>query len=322
MRRGGRRLALIAAALLLALALSITAFAEFTKSYRAKRVIAAYAAEGMLFSSNYLQPGAELYFSTIYLDRSDAEDESQTAFDATVTVCNYAQGNPTRYYGRAISYTLTASVVRLVTDGEGNLATETVTSGVPAVLIDGSAMQSSYAGSLAAGAPRENVYTLSLPRTMLTGEKLYVQLTATPAGGYADLEAISALFDVAVRPETSSVTWHIEPTDARGNDVDDYAGYNFRLSGSGKGTVVLGWNAAELDVSEVFKSAVSASAASAGELPAGCTDGIRFSVDADDVNSYDIQFYMHEKGVIPAWANVSVQMTFTEDVSGAGEPEP
>ena len=298
------------------LAITITATAEFTKSYRAKRVIAAYTSDGMLFSSNHLVNSAELTYSTIYIDKVEALTGSIPSFDMVVTICNYAQGNPTKYYGKTINYTLTASIVKVVTDIYGDAVTEPATGSLPAVLIDGAAMQASYSGSLAMGAARENSYTVTLPRSMLTGEKVYVLLTATPTGAsYADLAPISSLLELAVKTEATATAWTIESTDTRSNGIGDYAGYNFRLSGSGKGTVTLGWDDTKLAINEVFKDEVSAT--SAASLPAGWTGltAIEFEVDADDANSYDIQFFPASSGAVSSWSDVAVRMIFEEDAS-------
>ena len=305
---------IVAAAVLTA---GVTVVAEFVKSYRAKRVIAAYASDGMLFSSNYLHDSALVDYATIYVDKLEAESGSTPYFDATVTVCNFAQANPVRAYGRTINYTLTASIVTVSKDGSGNQVITPAAGVLPAVKINGAAMLASYSGSLASGAARTDEYELSLPRSMLTGDKYYVLLTATPTGDYADLQPISALFELAIKSEGSSVSWTVEPTDVRSNSIGDYAGYNFRLSGSGRGTVMLGWDGTKLDISKMFKEKVSATTPSAGDIPAALSGltVIEFDVDADSINSYDIQFYPHTETSVSSWSDVAVQMTFVEDTT-------
>ena len=315
-----RRIALIALALIVALlaaSFSVTVVAEFTKSFRTKRVISATASDGMLFSSNCLQDTTELNYATVWVTRTDAENAGIAYFDTTVTIANHAQGNPSRFYRRAINYTLTTDIVRVVTDGLGNSTTQTVVSGRPAVKIDGAAMQASYSDTLIAGGVQENEYTLSLPRTMLTGEKLYVMLTATPSGGtYADLAPITALIELAIQPEASATSWHIEGTDDRLNSIGDYAGYNFQLSGSGRGTIILGWDDTAFEINQVFVDAVSATTYT-GSLPAewaGLT-AIAFTVDAANINSYDIQFYPRSSDGAANWSAVSARMIFEENTA-------
>ena len=301
-------------------AASVTVMAEFTKSFRTKRVISATASDGMLFSSNYLRENTgELNFSTIYVNRVEAEDPTNTYFDATVTIANYAQGNPTRFYRRAINYTITTSIVRLVTDGLGNMSTQTVVSGLPAVKWEGAALQASYSDTLAAGGAAENEYTLSLPRTMLTGEKLYVQLTATPTGGtYTDLAPITSLIELAIQPEASSTSWHIEGTDDRTNGVSEYAGYNFRLSGSGRGIIILGWDDTLFELNPVFLAKVGATTYT-GSLPGSWSglSAVSFSVDAANINSYDIQLYLRDPASVGSWSDVAMQMSFEENTASA-----
>ena len=96
--------------------ISIAVSAEYTKSYRAKRVISATASNGILFSSNYLkEDSGELNFATIYINLAEAQDLTVDYFNTVITIANYAQGNPTRYYRREINYTLTTSIVKLLT---------------------------------------------------------------------------------------------------------------------------------------------------------------------------------------------------------------
>ncbi len=315
-KRSLRKTIMIILAVVVALALIGTAFAEFTKSFRTKRVVAAVSAGGMLFSSNYMLPGAVIPISTRYLSAADAADPSITHYDMMVSVSNFAQGNPGHYYSRNINYTLTASIVTVSTDGGGNTVTTPVIGSPLNVRINDAAMLASYNGTLTTGSDDTDNYKLSLPREMLTGEKCYVLLTATPTGDYHDLSPIRALFDLGISPETATLTWSIDPTDDRGNDVSEYSGYNFRLSGSGKGTIKLGWKSSKLKINRVFFLKVGAVNLTAGQIPdewgSGYT-GISFEVDADDINSYDIQFFPADTDAISVWSEVDVKMSFEED---------
>ncbi|MBO4216906.1 MAG: hypothetical protein J5940_03070 [Clostridia bacterium] len=303
----------IAISVVVILAITVTAAAEFTKSYRAKRVIAAYESNGMLFSSNHLVASAELEFSSIEVDKVEALSGSIPSFDVIVTICNYAQGNPAQFYGKTINYNLDASIVQVTPDEFGHPVASPAAGTLPAVLMDGEPLQARYTGSLSGGVMSEDVYTLTLPRSMLSGEKYYVLLTAAPTGGsYADLSPIAKLFELTVRAEATASDWSVIATDDRSNPIGDYAGYNFRLSGSGRGTVTLGWDASKLEINKVFKDAVSA--VTPASLPAGWTGltAIEFDVDAADVNSYDIQFYPASEGAVTTWSDVAVSMIFEE----------
>ena len=90
--------------MLLSTASAIVAFAVYTKSSRAKRVISAYGDEGMMFSSNYLNlmPEEANQFNYRALFASSEEN----GCEANVTVCNYSQKNKGSHYEKDIDYTL------------------------------------------------------------------------------------------------------------------------------------------------------------------------------------------------------------------------
>lgn len=114
-----RRVILFSSIILLVILFSVIGVAEYTKSSRGKRVIASMNAADVLFSSNYLStfgPNAYSHKDYIY---TGSEDLAGTA---TITVCNYAQGNPSHYYDRDISYKLK---VRLVLSPSGAMINAT-----------------------------------------------------------------------------------------------------------------------------------------------------------------------------------------------------
>ncbi len=324
-RREQRRTLLIVALLVLALAVTDVAYAEFTKSYRAKRVIASYQVEGMLFASNYLKEGSEIAPATIYIDQSALEG-AEEAFDVYVSVHNYAHGNPQKTYGRVIHYRLDAELVELQATSGGAIVVPAGGTPLPAVKINDTLISttSTYNGTLDPhdGAPgdtaRTDEYKLSLPKTMAEGRKYYVRLTATPTDGYTDIRPISQLFDLALRADTAALTWHIEATDDRSHAVGEYSGYNFQLSGSGSGTVTLGWNDTKLTLSKVFRDAVGATPAVSVPAAWGANiSAVTFAVNAANINSYDIQFYEASTGSVADWSDAAcdatVFMTFAED---------
>ncbi len=307
-----RRIAIVTIAALCVSVFTGTALAEFTKSYRAKRVIAAVDDPGMLFSSNYLREGLNPSYTSFQVDTA-----SDVPATSVITVNNFALGNPMKNYPEALTYTLEASVVRLVQSG-GDIVPEVVTTNIPAVEINGRALAStggttSFTSTLATGAANTDTYPISLPKTMLTGEKLYLYVTATPDASHSDLHAIAGFFHLTERIDSAHVDWSLDPTDDRTITVSDFSGFNYRLTGSGAGTIILGWDPAVLTLSKVFKDKVNAAAA--GSLPAGWTGltAVQFEVDSDNINSYDIQFYQAFSGSVGSWSDVDVRMSFAED---------
>ena len=282
----------------------ISAAAEYTTFHQVKRVISADAADGMLFSSNYLKPQQnELNFTTIYINRIDAENLTKNYFDTTLTIANYAQGNPTRHYRRDINYTLTAAIVQLTQNG----IIQPVISNAPAIKINNQPLANNYNNTLAGISISENEYLLSFPRSMLAGDKFYLSLTATPIGNtYTDLELITSLIEIVIQPEAKSNSWRLEHLDDTANNIKEYSGFNFRLSGSGRGIITLGWNNNLFEINEVFLTTTNANYCTSNwnNLTA-----ITFIVDADEINNYNIQLYPR---TAVTWSDVQLQLTFEE----------
>lgn len=267
------------------------AFAEFTKSSRAKRVIAAYESGGLQFSSNYLMPGSEAP-KTIYMTDATA---SGAAFN--VTVCNYPQKNPMSVYEQDIHYVIEAEVV----DVSGGSPVRVTDSAIyPDIrFID---MNNKIAGgfaytsdTLTGGVRDSDEYKVYLPIEMTNYPYLYLRVTATPDHNLQGLQPLSLMFNIAQATQRVALVWEIEATDDTNQDVNEFSGFNYRVYGTGRGTVTLNWPDDKLIISEVFERVVS-STASGGS--------ITFEVDADNRNSYDIQFYPIGKGAVTSWDEI------------------
>lgn len=117
-----KRILLVTLATLLVLsAIGIVAYAEFTKSSRAKRVVASYEASAALFSSNYLlrhsgTANEAANRKAVYMSTSESPAVSH------VTICNYAQGSPAKVCETDIKYMLHAEIIK-ITDGIKTVAT-------------------------------------------------------------------------------------------------------------------------------------------------------------------------------------------------------
>lgn len=117
-----KRIILVTLATLLILsAIGVVAYAEFTKSSRAKRVVASYEASAALFSSNYLlrhtgTANEAANRKAVYMSTALSPAVSH------VTICNYAQGSPAKVCDTDIKYMLHAEIVK-ITDGIKTVAT-------------------------------------------------------------------------------------------------------------------------------------------------------------------------------------------------------
>lgn len=318
-----------AAVLAIAMIAGTAAVADFTLSHRAKRVIAAYESGEKLFSSNYLRQGTDSRFgtpvlATIYVDASEQETGSITE---TVSVCNYVQGNHSRWFDRNIPYTLQAQIVELEPDpaNEGKLRIKSTTAptgtsiagGGVTKSLEGSGVVQSFSNTLTADAASADTYTVSFPASMLQTSQCYLWLEATPQDGLG-LDPIAVLLNVQRQQTVTLNNWTLEHRDDTNNSIGQYSGFNYQLYGTGKGSMTLKWDPAKLVLDKYFIEQFGAGGDSsvAGQFT--------FPVDSDDQNSYDIRFYRVIGGTIGSWSDVAVgasgvSITFTETVPSSGE---
>lgn len=315
-----RGFAVLIAVLLFILLISGSTLAEFTKSHRAKRVVAAYDEDERRFSAeDYLRAGdVKSNFAPVYTDPDGTEDP----VTANIVLCNFAQSDRNRFCEVDIAYTVDVQIVTITETVTAGVVTRTltnVTSDGPDVKVNGTSLSSGaghYSDTLTHGQSSTATLTVSLPRAMLTGDTTYyLKVVADPNN--ANLDIISALMYLAPTPRGSTESWAITPTDNQtGIGVGEYAGYNFRLSGTGSGSLRLSWVNTKLAINEVFRKSVRNNA---GETPSisvsGTTSTLTFDVDASVINSYDVQFYpvINADGTsgVTAWSDlVSVTCTF------------
>ena len=295
----------ITALLLAAAIIAGTAAAQFTLSHRARRVIAAYDAAEMLFSSNYMQEQR--------VQRSYYTDSESGSVTVDVTVCNYVQGNHFVFRDQAFSYSLEARVVRI----ENGIAVEladVTSAGVPTIEFDGDtphplAENGSYIPYTFSGMEMDpeaegrgditHIYHLTFPEAFLDDPSCYVQLIAVPS--VSDLKPISVWLNYKKSAAAAVREWELVAQDNTSNPIGDYSGFNYQLRGSGAGTVTLSWDSSLLEISEIFLESVGAPA----PVTSNGFKSIEIAVDSFVKNSYDIQFY-RAGGTISAWSDIAV----------------
>ncbi len=300
------RAAPIAALLLAAAIIGGTAAAQFTLSHRARRVIAAYDAAEMLFSSNYMQEQR--------VQRSYYTDSESGSVTVDVTVCNYVQGNHFVFRDQAFSYSLEARVVR-VENGSATDLTGSASAGVPTIEFDGDAAHplaenGSYTAYTFSGMEMDpeaegrgditHIYHLTFPETFRDDPGMYIQLIATPS--VSDLKPISVWMNFKKSAAAAVREWTLVAQDNTSNPIGDYSGFNYQLRGSGAGTVTLSWDSSLLEISEIFLESVGAPA----PVTSNGFTSIEIAVDSFVKNSYDIQFYRRAGGTISAWSDIAV----------------
>ena len=346
-----RRIApvVLAAALLLGAAIvtaGIVIYAEYTKSTRAKRVIAAYDEAGMLFSSNYLLPVGNVVQNRRMIVVSSANDTPTRI----VTICNYAQGVDTKTYERDIEYTLTARFVKInytyvenvlvaqavpatAADFAGDLSGATVTltfstggagataEGTSSVTLSSSTLSQSFSGGLDKHAANSDTCQVVMSSNLIDNTAgLYLELSAETTSG-AGLNALKGLFGASLKGVKEQVSWSGYFNEAGARDVSGAAapsafdGFNYVIEGSGAGSCTLSWNTAKLEISQIFLTEFSPSLTPHSILDDSNQDTgwkqVTFNVNSDEKSRFDLQFYLASSSVSFAdWNAVKNCVTF------------
>ena len=323
-----RLIAIASAVIVLSLLTGVVSYAEFTKSNRAKRVIASVEAAGALFSSNFLLY-TEGDTATISNTKTLYTGSETQPVVTTVTVCNYAQGNPAKVYERDITYTLTARLV-WVENGTKRDATAAEIGDLSVTLNfknGGNVTLDSTNRSRVFG-PSTLDHSLSHPdschiefstgfNTQTGNVRLY--LIADPTVDYGDITMLDAAFGTDVSHEQQSVRWegYVNESGARGADNASpptaFDGFRYVITGSGVGTIRLSWKHDLVHPNTLFLDEINQTPTVSGEW-----SYVDFSVDSDVISRYDTQFYysddVMEAGTLATWATVngSITCVYTE----------
>lgn len=293
----------------------IVAFAAYTSTQSVKRVVSTNAGAGQLFSSNYL--------SELDPKRTVSFTEGTTEPKVNVFICNYAQGDKTRWYENSITYTLTAQLV----NSEGNVITEAEKANGFVITHEGE--QKNFLGtdytatfadvSLTKEDANDHSFVITFPSDQLETNDVYVMLTATPTPkeSYPDLKPIKGKIGITKSAATFVTSWQGEFTDFKDMDENEYTtgyyGFNYQIWGSGSGTIELTWDASKIDINPFFLEEVDESSS---EDKTKHTKTISFKV-VSDKQLYTLQFY-RTSGTIPEGETVKdvkeyVKFKFTSD---------
>lgn len=128
-------------------------------------------------------------------------------------------------------------------------------------------------------------FVLTFDKSQLTKSDIYMRVTATPTN-QAELKPLSAKLGVIYINNNTSATWTGTFID-NATSPKDLDGFNYRLSGSGEGTVTLTWNTNYVDISPWFKNTYDLTISKDSSGIATAT----LKVNSAEKNQYDIQFY-------------------------------
>lgn len=256
---------------------TIGVLAAYTSVSSVKRVVSTQKGAGMLFSSNYLT------IDENDLPRMITFSSMETSPCVTVNVCNYPQ-TMIKHNDKDITYTMTVELV----DSNGNAVTSADYSveynGEKKTFESNSKIEFSPL-KLTADDFNKHEFTLTFDKSQLTKSDIYMKVTATPTD-QAELKPLSAKLGVIYINDNTSATWTGTFID-NATSPKDLDGFNYRLSGSGEGTVTLTWNTNYVDISPWFKNTYKLTISKDSSGIATAT----LKVNSAEKNQYDIQFY-------------------------------
>ena len=256
---------------------TIGVLAAYTSVSSVKRVVSTQKGAGMLFSSNYLT------IDENDLPRMITFSSMETSPCVTVNVCNYPQ-TMIKHNDKDITYTMTVELV----DSNGNAVTSADYSveynGEKKTFESNSKIEFSPL-KLTADDFNKHEFVLTFDKSQLTKSDIYMIVTATPTD-QAELKSLSAKLGVIYINDNTSATWTGTFID-NATSPKDLDGFNYRLSGSGEGTVTLTWNTNYVDISPWFKNTYKLTISKDSSGIATAT----LKVNSAEKNQYDIQFY-------------------------------
>ncbi|MGN0618797.1 MAG: hypothetical protein ACI4J7_07220 [Ruminiclostridium sp.] len=276
-----------------ALLLGFASYAAYTNLNSVKRVVSTQGLKGTPFSSNYLNLTASSESS--YSVKNIVFPENAPTVTFSIDICNYVHNNPSKFNDNDINYTFTLTLVNA--DGV-DLTGLTVTSGGNSYsFTDGVC---SITGQTLAGRKKSvNTYVVTVPAGFV--DKVKIEAVAEPdSASYKNTGnfKLGRLFAFTNKSETAT-TWTGRFAEST---TDNYDGFNYILSGQGKGTITLSWQPDKLEINKIFLDTY-------GITPSG--GSFTMDVDSDTKNRYDIQFYKTGNGDYSSIATVSSYVTIS-----------
>lgn len=202
-------------------------------------------ANSVRFSSNYLY--AVNSDETSYSTRKITPKTENDTAKFTVEVCNYIYGNPTAVNGKNITYRLTA---RLVPVGE------TLPDGITGITVNGTQFDASGTWTsenkkMNAKTATTDRYQFSMPESMKN--LVSIEIVAEPdEASYSATNQKKLAANIVFKDASLTNNWDGKFIDeSEGRQPTEYDGFNYEISGSGKGTVTITWNEA-LEISYWF----------------------------------------------------------------------
>lgn len=271
-----------------------------------KRVVSLGKENRTYFSSNYLylMDKNETDYTTRRLSGTPVkEGDTVTGYNFTVQVCNYLYGNEELVNPKKIDYQLKAS-------WKGgkipeNVKDITVTQGSTTASFLAEEGKLTLSGTLPANQATKQEYTFFVPAALKDTAQLEIVVEPTDASSYSatNQQKLAAVITLAEQTPNHTWTGHFIDDPTYQNQVSDYEGFNYEISGSGKGTVTLTWDS-KLTISPWFKDDADATLNNTT-----CT----FDVDSNKTSAYQLQFYRADNEAFDAlsWDDLETWVTVT-----------
>ena len=281
------------------LAVITVSFAAYTSMGSAKRVVTVKGTE-QFFTSDVLQ---EYQNEAEIQTRVISFGEEEKVF--SVTVCNYLQGDVTKYDTKNIPYTFTAELL----DADGKTVTE---SNVYSKLsVNGNYMTSNPAELsnqvLTGGTTQCKNYIFALDSEILNYR---IKIKAmTTRSEYKPLGRVIAFTTNATATNWSGSFMEAEKTAVKGNK--ELGIINYKISGQTEEDCILSWDSSKVEIDQWCLEKMTS------QKPAMNVDGTIKSVTlhlgaADEPKQYLITFYRTyaERDLTESWDDVSKYISF------------
>ncbi len=293
-----RIIPIIALMLATIVSLSITiTFAAYTHSHSAQRTLGAYEDAGELFSSNYLS-NVEFARDNV---RTITVGTSETEPTSSITICNYSQNNPGRWFTSTLSYQLTAKFVKQrngdfvdIVNAEEEVGNYSIT--VNDVTLTKNKTSHTFASSFDGTVADIDSYIVTFKISGGTNfiedkPNLYLAMTATPANGLG-LSPLQGILQASLRNVEPETGWTGSFSDNDTIGISNYnGGFNYTVKGLGVGACKLEWNSSKLNISPQSLYLLTGYRDETGVVINGANKYVVFNVNSNVVSSYELQFY-------------------------------
>ena len=269
-------------------------FAAYTKSSRAKRVVAPISDTGMLFSSNYLS----LHTQGV-INKRTLYTSTTTSVSSHISVCNYAQKNRTKVYDSDIVYNLSCKLVVVEGNEMRDATSSDVASGLE-VTISINDTTVTLNNSNLSGSINNNrlshinasmdVFNVAFSESFTDRTNPCLYINATPVGSYSGIQALDGVFSPKTAVNSNAQRWngHFNDEGAISETGEPlptaYDGFNYVINGSGAGTATLKWKTSAVVPNMTFTLGKTITVD--GEF-----SKVTFNVDSNEIDTYEIQFF-------------------------------